>query len=67
MDPQSIAKSSVDLNLKLMKWRLVPEMDLGKVGTFIELLTWFKAAIVTMLTSLLWNSSCSRPKRWLNF
>ena len=32
MDPQSIAKSSVDLNLKLMKWRLVPEMDLGKVG-----------------------------------
>jgi ubiquitin-like modifier-activating enzyme ATG7 len=34
MDPQSIAKSSVDLNLKLMKWRLVPEMDLGKVVAY---------------------------------
>ncbi len=29
MDPKSIAESSVDLNLKLMKWRLVPELDLS--------------------------------------
>jgi ubiquitin-like modifier-activating enzyme ATG7 len=31
MDPKSLAESSVDLNLKLMKWRLVPEMDLNQV------------------------------------
>ena len=32
MDPKSLAESSVDLNLKLMKWRLVPEMDLNQVN-----------------------------------
>ena len=31
MDPKKLAESSVDLNLKLMKWRLVPEMDLNQV------------------------------------
>jgi ubiquitin-like modifier-activating enzyme ATG7 len=31
MDPKSLAESSVDLNLKLMKWRLVPELNLSKV------------------------------------
>ena len=31
MDPVKIAESSVDLNLKLMKWRLVPELDLEKI------------------------------------
>ena len=30
MDPSNLAENSVDLNLKLMKWRLVPELDLNK-------------------------------------
>ena len=32
MDPVKIAESSVDLNLKLMKWRLVPSLDLDKIA-----------------------------------
>lgn len=28
MDPRRVAESAVDLNLKLMRWRLVPELDL---------------------------------------
>ncbi|XP_073772262.1 ubiquitin-like modifier-activating enzyme ATG7 [Danio rerio] len=31
MDPKRLAESSVDLNLKLMRWRLVPALDLEKV------------------------------------
>lgn len=31
MDPKRLAESSVDLNLKLMRWRLVPTLDLEKV------------------------------------
>eukprot|EP00092_Neocalanus_flemingeri_P029015 GFUD01031500.1.p1 GENE.GFUD01031500.1~~GFUD01031500.1.p1 ORF type:complete len:680 (+),score=251.80 GFUD01031500.1:45-2084(+) len=31
MDPVKLAEGSVDLNLKLMKWRLVPQLDLEKV------------------------------------
>ena len=31
MDPVKIAENSVDLNLKLMKWRLVPELQLDKI------------------------------------
>uniref|UniRef100_A0A8D0CX75 Ubiquitin-like modifier-activating enzyme ATG7 n=1 Tax=Sander lucioperca TaxID=283035 RepID=A0A8D0CX75_SANLU len=33
MDPKRLAESSVDLNLKLMRWRLVPSLDLDKVVT----------------------------------
>lgn len=32
MDPKHIAESSVHLNLKLMKWRLVPDMDLDLIA-----------------------------------
>lgn len=32
MDPKKLAESSVDLNLKLMKWRLVPSLDLDKIA-----------------------------------
>ncbi|XP_069500022.1 ubiquitin-like modifier-activating enzyme ATG7 isoform X2 [Ambystoma mexicanum] len=31
MDPKRLAESSVDLNLKLMRWRLVPTLDLEKI------------------------------------
>ncbi|XP_071816836.1 ubiquitin-like modifier-activating enzyme ATG7 [Apostichopus japonicus] len=31
MDPNRLAESSVDLNLKLMRWRLIQELDLEKV------------------------------------
>ncbi|CDQ98756.1 unnamed protein product, partial [Oncorhynchus mykiss] len=31
MDPKRLAESSVDLNLKLMRWRLVPSLNLDKV------------------------------------
>ncbi|XP_063486387.1 ubiquitin-like modifier-activating enzyme ATG7 isoform X7 [Symphalangus syndactylus] len=31
MDPKRLAESSVDLNLKLMCWRLVPTLDLDRV------------------------------------
>ncbi|XP_074619592.1 ubiquitin-like modifier-activating enzyme ATG7 [Acropora palmata] len=32
MDPERLAASSVDLNLKLMKWRLLPSLDLEKIS-----------------------------------
>jgi ubiquitin-like modifier-activating enzyme ATG7 len=31
MDPVKIAETSVDLNLNLMKWRLVPDLNLMAV------------------------------------
>jgi ubiquitin-like modifier-activating enzyme ATG7 len=31
MDPTSLADQSVDLNLKLMKWRIAPDLDLEKI------------------------------------
>lgn len=31
MDPQRLANQSVDLNLKLMKWRIAPELDLDVI------------------------------------
>ncbi|XP_065059146.1 ubiquitin-like modifier-activating enzyme ATG7 isoform X2 [Rhopilema esculentum] len=33
MDPVKLAESAVDLNLKLMRWRLVPEIDLELIST----------------------------------
>ena len=32
MDPVKLAESAVDLNLKLMRWRLVPDVDLEKIN-----------------------------------
>eukprot|EP01112_Ceratiomyxa_fruticulosa_P011811 TRINITY_DN3239_c0_g2_i5.p1 TRINITY_DN3239_c0_g2~~TRINITY_DN3239_c0_g2_i5.p1 ORF type:complete len:623 (+),score=106.10 TRINITY_DN3239_c0_g2_i5:111-1979(+) len=32
MDPNKLAISSVDLNLKLMRWRILPDLDLDKVA-----------------------------------
>lgn len=33
MDPKRLADQAVDLNLKLMRWRILPEIDLEKVQT----------------------------------
>lgn len=33
LDPLCLAENSVDLNLKLMRWRLVPSLDLDKISS----------------------------------
>ena len=45
MDPKSLAENSVDLNLKLMKWRLVPDLDLSKFSNVKCLLLGKKHAL----------------------
>lgn len=32
MDPAKLADQAVDLNLKLMRWRIMPELDLEKIA-----------------------------------
>lgn len=32
MDPTRLAEAAADLNLKLMKWRLVPDLDLDVIS-----------------------------------
>ncbi|XP_060072759.1 ubiquitin-like modifier-activating enzyme ATG7 [Ylistrum balloti] len=32
MDPSKLSESAVDLNLKLMRWRLLPELDLDQIS-----------------------------------
>ncbi|XP_071082043.1 ubiquitin-like modifier-activating enzyme ATG7 [Haliotis cracherodii] len=33
MDPTKLAESAVDLNLRLMRWRLLPDLDLEKISS----------------------------------
>jgi ubiquitin-like modifier-activating enzyme ATG7 len=33
MDPNALADQAVDLNLKLMKWRIAPDLDLDRIKT----------------------------------
>ena len=37
MDPMKLAESATDLNLKLMRWRLIPELNLEKIR-FVSLI-----------------------------
>ena len=32
MDPRRLAESAVDLNLRLMRWRAVPDLDTGRLA-----------------------------------
>ena len=32
MNPESLANTAVDLNLKLMRWRIIPELQLEKIA-----------------------------------
>ena len=32
LDPKVVAENAVDLNLKLMKWRMLPSLDLELIG-----------------------------------
>jgi ubiquitin-like modifier-activating enzyme ATG7 len=32
MDPRQLAESAVDLNLRLMKWRAAPELDIARLA-----------------------------------
>ena len=32
MDPRSLAEQAVDLNLKLMRWRAAPALDVGSMA-----------------------------------
>jgi ubiquitin-like modifier-activating enzyme ATG7 len=38
MDPKRLADQAVDLNLKLMRWRILPALDLDKVANTKALL-----------------------------
>ena len=53
MDPAKLAEASVDLNLKLMKWRLVPNLDLEKI----------KATKCLLLGTLLIRLKTNKKKR----
>ena len=33
MDPSKLADQAVDLNLKLMRWRILPSLDLDKIAS----------------------------------
>jgi ubiquitin-like modifier-activating enzyme ATG7 len=32
MDPKILARTAVDLNLKLMRWRILPDLDLDRIS-----------------------------------
>ncbi len=54
MDPRRLAESAVDLNLRLMRWRAVPDLDTGRLAATRCLLlgageALLSAAIITVL------------------